>query len=95
MIAGAIWLLGRETTLQQIAERVAKASGGAITINTTNGAIRIGPTGTGDVGSPAQAHVVEEVADDEGDRFAVGNLVQVIERGADGGAAVLRFEVEP
>ncbi len=30
ILGGAIWLLGRETTLQQIAERVARASGGAI-----------------------------------------------------------------
>lgn len=39
ILGGAIWLLGRETTLQQIAERVARASGGAITITGVTGSL--------------------------------------------------------
>ena len=39
ILGGAVWLLGRETTLQQIAERVAKASGGAITITGVTGSL--------------------------------------------------------
>ncbi|WBS03625.1 translocation/assembly module TamB domain-containing protein [Pseudoduganella sp. SL102] len=39
VLGGAIWLLGRETTLQQIAERVARASGGAITITGVTGSL--------------------------------------------------------
>ncbi|GGX92545.1 hypothetical protein GJV26_10485 [Massilia dura] len=39
VLGGAIWLLGRETTLQQIAQRVASASGGAITITGVTGSL--------------------------------------------------------
>jgi translocation and assembly module TamB len=39
VLGGAVWLLGRETTLQQIAERVARASGGAIAITGVTGSL--------------------------------------------------------
>ncbi|TWI61119.1 translocation and assembly module TamB [Pseudoduganella lurida] len=39
LLGGAVWLLGRETTLQQIAERVARASGGSIAITGVTGSL--------------------------------------------------------
>jgi translocation and assembly module TamB len=36
---GAIWYLGRETTLQMIAQRVAKASGGKLTLSGVSGSL--------------------------------------------------------
>jgi translocation and assembly module TamB len=39
LLGGAVWLLGRETTLQTIAGRVARASGGSITITGVTGSL--------------------------------------------------------
>ncbi|XLZ68064.1 translocation/assembly module TamB domain-containing protein [Massilia sp. SR12] len=39
MLGGAVWLLGRETTLQQIVAQVARASGGQITITGVSGSL--------------------------------------------------------
>ncbi|GGZ03094.1 translocation/assembly module TamB domain-containing protein [Pseudoduganella plicata] len=39
VLGGAVWLLGRETTLQQIAARVAKASGGSVTLTGVTGSL--------------------------------------------------------
>ncbi|MGB9992497.1 translocation/assembly module TamB domain-containing protein [Massilia sp. SM-13] len=39
LLGGAVWYLGREATLQQIAERVARASGGQITITGVTGSL--------------------------------------------------------
>ncbi len=39
LLAGAYWYLGRETTLQMIAERVARASGGSIVITGVKGSL--------------------------------------------------------
>jgi translocation and assembly module TamB len=39
VIGGAVWYLGRETTLQMIAERVAKASGGKLTMTGVTGSL--------------------------------------------------------
>ena len=39
LLGGAVWYLGREATLQQIAERVARASGGQITITGVSGSL--------------------------------------------------------
>ncbi len=39
VLGGALWLLGRETTLQQIAQRVARASGGSIAITGVTGSL--------------------------------------------------------
>ncbi|MYN02702.1 hypothetical protein GTP41_11395 [Pseudoduganella sp. DS3] len=39
VLGGAVWLLGRETTLQQIVAQVARASGGQITISGVSGSL--------------------------------------------------------
>jgi translocation and assembly module TamB len=39
VLGGAIWYLGRETTLQMIAQRVANASGGKLTLNGVSGSL--------------------------------------------------------
>lgn len=39
VLGGAVWLLGRETTLQQILAQVARASGGQITISGVSGSL--------------------------------------------------------
>jgi translocation and assembly module TamB len=39
VIGGAVWYLGRETTLQMIAERVARASGGKLTMTGVTGSL--------------------------------------------------------
>lgn len=39
VLGGAVWLLGRETTLQQILAQVARASGGQITISDVSGSL--------------------------------------------------------
>lgn len=39
VLGGAVWLLGRETTLQQILAQVARASGGQITITGVSGSL--------------------------------------------------------
>jgi translocation and assembly module TamB len=39
VLGGVVWYLGRETTLQMIAERVAKASGGALTLSGVSGSL--------------------------------------------------------
>jgi translocation and assembly module TamB len=39
VLGGAVWLLGRETTLQQIAQRVAKASGGSVALTGVTGSL--------------------------------------------------------
>jgi len=39
VLGGAVWYLGRETTLQMIAQRVANASGGALTLDGVSGSL--------------------------------------------------------
>ncbi|WP_342115221.1 translocation/assembly module TamB domain-containing protein [Pseudoduganella sp. OTU4001] len=39
VLGGAVWLLGRETTLQQIVAQVARASGGQITVTGVSGSL--------------------------------------------------------
>ncbi|SDD97968.1 translocation and assembly module TamB [Massilia sp. PDC64] len=39
MLGGAVWYLGRETTLQMIAQRVANASGGKLTLSGVSGSL--------------------------------------------------------
>jgi translocation and assembly module TamB len=39
VLGGVVWYLGRETTLQMIAERVAKASGGKLTLTGVSGSL--------------------------------------------------------
>ncbi|WP_296952121.1 translocation/assembly module TamB domain-containing protein [uncultured Massilia sp.] len=39
VLGGVVWYLGRETTLQMIAQRVAKASGGALTLTGVSGSL--------------------------------------------------------
>lgn len=39
LLAGAFWLLGRESTLQQLVERASKASGGTIAITDVSGSL--------------------------------------------------------
>ncbi|WP_374359560.1 translocation/assembly module TamB domain-containing protein [Pseudoduganella danionis] len=39
MLAAAFWLLGRETTLQQLVQRIANASGGQITVSDVSGSL--------------------------------------------------------
>ncbi|MBY0240222.1 MAG: hypothetical protein K2X55_12990, partial [Burkholderiaceae bacterium] len=39
LLGGALWLLGRESTLQQIVQRVAKASGGQIAVTGVTGSL--------------------------------------------------------
>ena len=39
VLGGVVWYLGRETTLQMIAERVAKASGGALALSGVSGSL--------------------------------------------------------
>ena len=39
VLGGVVWYLGRETTLQMIAQRVAKASGGALTLSGVSGSL--------------------------------------------------------
>jgi translocation and assembly module TamB len=39
VLGGGVWYLGRETTLQMIAQRVAKASGGALTLTGVSGSL--------------------------------------------------------
>ncbi|MBQ5940706.1 translocation/assembly module TamB domain-containing protein [Massilia sp. AB1] len=39
LVGGALWYLGRETTLQMIAQRVAKASGGKLTLSGVSGSL--------------------------------------------------------
>ena len=39
VLGGAVWYLGRETTLQMIAQRVANASGGKLTLSGVTGSL--------------------------------------------------------
>ncbi|HEX8406183.1 MAG TPA: translocation/assembly module TamB domain-containing protein, partial [Duganella sp.] len=39
LLAGAFWLLGRESTLQQLVQRVSKASGGTIAVTDVSGSL--------------------------------------------------------
>jgi translocation and assembly module TamB len=39
VLGGAVWYLGRETTLQMIAQRVANASGGKLTLSGVSGSL--------------------------------------------------------
>ena len=39
LLAGAFWLLGRESTLQQLVQRLSKASGGQITVTGVSGSL--------------------------------------------------------
>ena len=39
VLGGAVWYLGRETTLQMIAQRVANASGGALKLEGVSGSL--------------------------------------------------------